>query len=132
MRPALVSLVTRCLCIGPSQTNTLVRDSAHSVIGHINFNFERLSLVWLAQNWFAHDEPFDFFKSLLLFFSPMPFDPFFKEVIDQSCNFREVGDETSVEIGKSLERVVFRSVGRDLPLPNTRNLDWVHHDCAIF
>ena len=27
MRPALVSLVTRWLCIGPSWTNTLVRDS---------------------------------------------------------------------------------------------------------
>ena len=65
----------------------LHKDGAHSVIGGINFDFERLCLVWLAQYWLAHDEPFDFFESLLLLFSPMLFDPGFEEVIQWPSDF---------------------------------------------
>ena len=62
----------------------------------------------------------------------MPLDPSFEEVIKRPSDLRKVGDKTAVEVGKSLERAILHSVGGDLPFPNTRDFDWVHHDCAIF
>ena len=62
----------------------------------------------------------------------MPLDPSFEEVIKRPSDLRKVGDETSVEVGESLECTIFCGVGGNLPFFNTRDLDWVHHDRAIF
>ena len=91
-----------------------------------------LCLVWLVQYWLTHDESLDFFEHLLLFFSPMPFDPGFEEVVQWGSDLQKVGDEAVVEIGKTLECTVLCYAGRDLPFPDTRDLDQVHHDRAIF
>ena len=62
----------------------------------------------------------------------MPFDSGFEEVIQRSSDLGKVGDETTVEVGETLKRAIFRNIGRDFPIPNTGDFDWVHHDCAIF
>ena len=62
----------------------------------------------------------------------MPFDPGFEEVIKWPSHFRKVGDEASIEVGKSLECAILRSIGGNFPLLNSGDFDWVHHNRAIF
>ena len=62
----------------------------------------------------------------------MPFDTFLEEVVEWPSYFGEIGDKTSVEVGKSLESPIFRDISGHFPFANTWDFDWIHHDGAIF
>ena len=62
----------------------------------------------------------------------MPFGSDFEEIVQQPSDLQKVGDEAVVEVGETLKCTILCDIGRDLPFPNTGNLDQVHHDRAIF
>jgi hypothetical protein len=63
--------------------------------------------------------------------APDKWNVFLGKIVVGTANFREVFDETSVEVSKADEALYFFEAFRNGPINGSFNLDWVHRDFAM-
>jgi hypothetical protein len=102
------------------------QDSPSGKVGTVCFDTERAGIVRRGQYWSGGDRGLQGVKGRLFFGSPMPFHIILSEVEEGMGMMREVLDESTVEVGKAIERLNFLLVGRDGPFSHSGHLSWIH------
>ena len=85
----------------------------------------------LAQNQCGADQFFELVESLLSCICPLELFVLLCQVIEWSCDSREILDETAIKVEEAHELLDFFQFPRDWPVFDSGCFDWVYRKCVV-
>ena len=110
----------------------LEKDGARRVFGGVRGNSKGGREVREAEDGFREEETFEGIKGGLAGGGPIPREILLGEIEERASDVGIVGDESSVEIGETKEKVDIFHLGRRGPVCDAVKLDGVHGEFAGF